>query len=184
MSLHIIRGAKDTDELSKYGDIAANRYYKAKTVFLIDKEDKVHFSKGDEHPLEPMEYFELEDDLNEFSLIMQKIYFAYKEAHPDTWFGLAHGFVGQWLFNRPIKMSNNRYEFAWEAMHRKNLDSLRESADDFIEHDFGMSSEVVLNNDGTSKKSHEATNRILDADRERDATSTDSAGVQSFGKDS
>lgn len=146
MSFLIIKGASTTDDLSYYGVALASRYAAANTVILIDKDNKVNFVKGNNHPLERMDFMELEDSLNEFSLIIQKIFDAHRIAHPES-FDLSRSFVANWLFTWTFGTNKVTYE----VMKTNEMDFLRESADDFIERDFGMSREAILNNDGTTR---------------------------------
>lgn len=143
--LLILKGANSTDDLSAYGMAIADRFFSSKNVILANKEGKATYIKGNGKFYDKIDLIDLEDPLGEISLILRKIYDAHQSAHPDTRY-LARSFVGNWLF-----IWYFRDDSTIGLMMRGQLDLLRESADNFIERDFGMNGDAILNADGTKK---------------------------------
>lgn len=136
MSMLIIRGVNTTDELSSYGQSIANAFYEADEVFLVGLDGDVEFVKGTRHPLTPMRFLDLEDDLANLSIIIESIKKTHQEVHPESK-DLTHCFIGQWLFNFP-----NGDTYNYKLLTARHLPKLRRSAEEFVECDFGMSARV------------------------------------------
>lgn len=178
MNILIIRSIKDDSSLShlSLNNIKDLHKYDHVKVLYNDgtKENWSRFPKEEDYI--NIDYISTYDDLNEFALLLRKIELAHKVAHPDSK-DLTRIFIGMWLFDYI-----NEDKFNIQLLSNKNWNRLSRSADEFIENDFGMSSVVVLNNDGTKRTDRQAKT-ISGSDGERDAICADSGGMQGQSQD-
>ena len=150
----IIRGANSTDDLGNLGVISHNIarvYSECDRVIFIDKRGESRVVKGSEEDasLVDLQFFDIEDSLGDFLLCLRKIKDAYNSAHSNTK-DLAHAFVGQWLFNWISSDTKNPFGITVFRMLQEGMrEQVADSADEFIEKDFGMSSVIILQADGT-----------------------------------
>lgn len=165
--LLILKGVDSTDDLSAYGIAIADRFFSSKNVILANKKGKATYIKGNGKFYDKIDLIDLEDPLGELSLIIRKIYDAHQFAHPNSK-DLSRSFVGSWLF---IWYSGD--DSTIDLMINGQLDLLRESADYFIERDFGMNGDAILNADGT-KKSNSSAKTISGDDGPRENAGSDS----------